>query len=253
MVIKAKLARLVVSGLAGSLIVAPVVQAEQKQSSTTVSVVKADETLQRLVKLLPTSARKDDPNLFLINKENPLVEEPIIDLVYDEYGQSYSAVIVEPLNKLLAAGSEAGFYYQVVSGYRSMAEQAANRQYRIDSYIAEGYSESDANYMTDLFYAPANASEHTSGLAVDLLGTEWAEGLHVDYAYQPSAQWLADNAHLYGFHLRYMEGKSDITGYHYEPWHFRYVGKEHAVFMKEHDLTLEEYLELIDIRDQQNN
>ena len=176
------------------------------------------------------------------------ISEPDFEIYYDEWGNSYNIVIVEPLHEMMVAAAQDGFYYTIVSGYRSMDEQAYNRQSRIDSYLSEGHSHEEANILTDQFYAPHNASEHTSGLALDLVGIEWSEGLHTDYAYQPSAQWLANNAHRFGFILRYMEGKSDITGYHYEPWHFRYVGKEHATFMYKHGLTLEEYLELIAYR-----
>ena len=219
-----------------------------ESSSSTVSTQNVSEIKEKLVALLPKTASLEEPNLFLINKQNPLASEPDFEIYYDEWGNSYNIVIVEPLHEMMVAAAQDGFYYTIVSGYRSMDEQAYNRQSRIDSYLSEGHSHEEANILTDQFYAPHNASEHTSGLALDLVGIEWSEGLHTDYAYQPSAQWLANNAHRFGFILRYMEGKSDITGYHYEPWHFRYVGKEHATFMYKHGLTLEEYLELIAYR-----
>ncbi len=61
-----------------------------------------------------------------------------------------------------------------------------------------------------------------------------------------SQQWLMETKAEYGFILRYPEGKEDETMIEYEPWHFRYVGTEHAAFMEEHDLVLEEYIELIE-------
>lgn len=71
----------------------------------------------------------------------------------------------------------------------------------------------------------------------------------MSYQYEPSAQWLAENAHHYGFILRYLEGKTDITKINFEPWHFRYVGVEHAEFIHKHGLVLEEYIALIQERD----
>lgn len=204
-----------------------------------------------LIKKLPKNADLSDPLLILVNKENRLKEEPAIPFVYSDSGLPYHEVLATPLAQLREAAALEGFYYHFVSGYRSMNEQQINRDNRYYNYLAEGYSETDATYMTDLFYAPSNGSEHTTGLAVDLLGVEWGEGLMTDYQYQPSAQWLADHAHEYGFILRYTDGKSDITGIHFEPWHFRYVGIEHATFMHEYGLVLEEYLALIKERNKQ--
>ncbi|MBF6979091.1 M15 family metallopeptidase [Tuanshanicoccus lijuaniae] len=213
---------------------------------------KKDSTIQRLITLLPKEAQLDNPYLILINKENLLDSEPYIPFVYSSNGLPYHEALYEPLQALYAAAAQDGYYYQLVSGYRSITEQATNRESRYYSYLNEGLSEAEATYWTDLFYAPSHGSEHTSGLAVDLLGTNWGGGLSVDYQYDSSAIWLAEHAHQYGFILRYLDGKTDITGIHFEPWHFRYVGNPHATFMHEHQLTLEEYLALITMRNQQS-
>ncbi|MDO4432415.1 MAG: M15 family metallopeptidase [Aerococcaceae bacterium] len=204
---------------------------------------------EQLLNKLPKNVHSNDELLVLVNRENRIQEEWPMAFFYDESGQYYSEIIAQPYQELLAAAAQDGFYYQVVSGYRSMEEQGFNRENRYQTYLSEGYSAEEALRLTDLFYAPANASEHTTGLALDILGTDWLYGglgdLDVAYATFPSAQWLAENAHRFGFILRYTEGKTDITGYHYEPWHFRYVGKESAAFMYEHQLTLEEYIALL--------
>ena len=69
--------------------------------------------------------------------------------------------------------------------------------------------------------------------------------LEASYSETDSAKWLANNAHRFGFILRYQQNKESITGYNFEPWHFRYVGKVHAGFIYENGLTLEEYLALL--------
>lgn len=78
-------------------------------------------------------------------------------------------------------------------------------------------------------------SEHQTGLAVDV------NRVHQDFENSASFKWLEQNAHLYGFILRYPKGKEDITGYQYEPWHFRYVGIEAATFIHQNQITFEEY------------
>ena len=198
-------------------------------------------TIDQLIEELPESASIDNPLLFLVNLDNLL-----------EYAfsiQPYHEAMATPLAEMRAAAAEVGYYYNFISGYRSIAEQAFNYESRFNSYLYEGYSEADAQYMTDQYVAPSNGSEHTTGLAIDLLGAEFGYELYVSYQYEPSAQWLAENAHHYGFILRYLEGKTDITKINFEPWHFRYVGVEHAEFIHKHGLVLEEYIALIQERD----
>lgn len=171
-----------------------------------------------------------------------------IDFAYTYEGFPIHPLAYQAYLDLIVTGRQAGHYFSILSAYRSMAYQASLRENQMQSYLYQGYSYDEAQYWTDLFLAPADASEHSTGLAIDILGDDWTSiggGLTVDYAYQASAGWLAQHAHEFGFILRYPEGKTDITGYHYEPWHFRYVGQDHAKYIYENQLTLEEYLSLI--------
>jgi hypothetical protein len=104
------------------------------------------------------------------------------------------------------------------------------------------YQRAKRNYPQNLsFYAPAGDSEHQTGLAVDLWdGVTWS----LPMAYTATGKRLFKHAHSYGFVLRYPNGKTKITGYHYEPWHYRYIGKADAMKFKGNSLTLEEYLGL---------
>lgn len=213
---------------------------------------KSALTVEELVEALPEDASLDDPALMLINRENRLEADLDMEFAWTGTGHAYNANIFEEFNALITAAEQAGYYFETVSAHRTIAYQAMNFDSRYNMYIADGYSDADAFYMTDMFVAPADATEHSTGLAFDLLGTDWQEygrDLHQAYGQYGSAIWLAENGHDYGFILRYLEGKTHITGYEYEPWHIRYVGEDHATFMYEHGLTLEEYLALINLRD----
>lgn len=134
------------------------------------------------------------------------------------------------LTKMTAAARADGVRVRVRSGYRNWTTQNAS------------YQRAKRNYPQNLsFYAPAGASEHQTGLAVDLWdGVTWS----LPMANTATGKWLFRHAHEYGFVLRYPEGKSKITGYHYEPWHYRFIGKADAMKFKNNSLTLEEYLGL---------
>ena len=90
------------------------------------------------------------------------------------------------------------------------------------------------------FSAPPGHSEHQSGLAVDLSSADQTCWLEICFRDTPAGQWLAENFYHYGFVLRYPEGKEAITGFQFEPWHFRYVDKDLATALYQSGLTLEE-------------
>ena len=94
---------------------------------------------------------------------------------------------------------------------------------------------------TSLYSAKPGQSEHQTGLAMDISSPSVQSALTTDVENTPEGRWLRENAAAYGFILRYPAGKEHITGYAYEPWHFRYVGIPHAAVMAEMDFTLEEY------------
>lgn len=134
-------------------------------------------------------------------------------------------------NAMQEAGRQAGVYFKIQSGYRDYALQKSlyeNYVYWYGYAYAEEYS------------AHPGHSEHQSGLAMDINqdGT-WT----LDETFENTAEgkWLAEHCHEYGYILRYMKGKTGVTGYIYEPWHFRYIGVEAAKKVAESGLTLEEY------------
>ena len=112
-------------------------------------------------------------------------------------------------------------------------------------YMAQGMSRKQALEKTYEQTMPAGKSEHETGLALDILCSENLN-MDVTQANEPGNKWLAEHAHEYGFILRYPVDKEEITGILYEPWHFRYVGKEAALFLWESNLTLEEFWEILE-------
>ncbi|TFE02007.1 M15 family metallopeptidase [Jeotgalibacillus salarius] len=137
-------------------------------------------------------------------------------------------------NEMQEAAAAAGHSLVAFSTYRSY-------DYQIDLY--NNYVAQHGQEEADRFSARPGYSEHQTGLGFDI-GAEgqeehWASDSFKD---TPEAKWLAENAHLYGFILRYPAGKEQITGYQYESWHFRYIGKDLAGKVHNSGLTLEEYL-----------
>lgn len=214
------------------------------------AALQLDETaaLAQLLTDLPKEVDVDSAQYQLVNKLNPLLTEPVMDFAYASSGKPYNAAITDAYTALIDAAASAGYTLSTISAHRTIAYQAQNVENGFQDYLAQGYSESEARDLTNDYFAPAEASEHSTGLAFDWLGTEWTGiggSLDEAYADQPSAQWLAENAQDYGFILRYPQGKEQVTGYRFEPWHYRYVGVEAAQYITKYDITLEEFLALV--------
>ena len=130
----------------------------------------------------------------------------------------------------------------VVSAYRSHEQQTNNYNNKVKFYVNQGYSQEDAEREAAKVIAIPGTSEHQLGLAVDVIDTRfWA--LEEEQADLPAQQWLMENCWKYGFILRYPADKTHVTGIIYEPWHYRYVGKELAAELHELGITLEEYIQ----------
>lgn len=136
------------------------------------------------------------------------------------------------LEKLFAAGDKDGIELYGVSGYRSYARQKEI----YDKNVATRGKDA-----TDSVSAMPGSSEHQSGLSIDVSAKSVSYRLDQSLGDTKEGKWLAKNAHNYGFIIRYPYGKSKITGYSYEPWHIRFVGKAVATYLYKNDLTLEEY------------
>jgi D-alanyl-D-alanine carboxypeptidase len=144
------------------------------------------------------------------------------------------AATAKALVKMTAAAKKAGVRIVVRSGYRSYATQKGVYERALRNYPSEAFAKA--------YNAPPGASEHQTGLSMDLWdGVTWS----LPMANTATGKWLHKHCHEYGFILRYPQGKQKITGYNYEPWHFRYVGVDVAKqFPSGNKLTLEEFLGL---------
>ncbi len=145
----------------------------------------------------------------------------------ENYGSGLDKTALAAFNKMAADAGNDGLYLFIVSGFRSY--QVQNSTY---SYFCSERGVTAADRVS----ARPGHSEHQTGLAMDVNSTAFS------FADTPEAKWLADNCWKYGFVIRYPQGKEDITGYAYEAWHIRYLGKELAKELYESGLTLEEYL-----------
>ncbi|MFY9901622.1 MAG: M15 family metallopeptidase [Trichococcus sp.] len=216
--------------------------------SQAASKAAVDEDEPKVI-VTPT-ASSTDWNLVLVNRENQLAGEIAMELYLTESGYQIDGRIKDAYLALMEAGKAAGMDFTMISGYRSIEQQQSNYDVNYQNYLASGFSEEEARAKTEEYIALPNASEHTTGLAVDITSTALANqegnsGLLPNLENYPEGLWLKENAPKYGFVLRFPKSKEDITGINFEPWHFRYVGVENAVYMTEQNLTLEEYIAIL--------
>jgi len=161
----------------------------------------------------------------VVNKLRPLnpIDYAPADLVTPNVPAAFDPLMrrgaANALEQMYAAAVDAGVPFRIQSSYRSYALQL---RVKASSVSRLGQAASDARS------ARAGHSEHQTGLAVDLTTPSGRCTLEECFATTPEGLWLAENSWQFGFILRYQEGKSDIHGYVFEPWHFRYVGPELA-------------------------
>ena len=170
----------------------------------------------------------------LVNKYHVLPEDYVPELVpLTGLGSgSLAPPAAEAFRQMAQAAQADGITLRSVSAYRSYQTQRSLYQ----SYVNQ-WGQANA----DTYSARAGSSEHQTGLALDInVSTRWAY-----FEKTPAYAWLAEHCAEYGFILRYPEGKQHITGYRFEPWHYRYVGTEAAKACMDHGLTYEEYIALL--------
>lgn len=175
-------------------------------------------------------------NLILVNSSNPIPDDYSIELVDLANGRQVDARIYPDLQQMFDDARAQGIYPVVGEGYRTTEEQQALMTEKVEQYLAEGYDKEESAELAKEWVALPGYSEHQVGLAVDINADKSVSTNEDVY------QWLAENAYKYGFILRYPEEKENITGTAYEPWHYRYVGKEAALDIYSKRICLEEYL-----------
>ena len=156
--------------------------------------------------------------ILIVNKSYPLSAD---------YAPGLQPITKDAFQKLSDAAAQEGLDLYIGSDYRDYAYQVK---------IYNNYCEIYGSEQADSFSARPGYSEHQTGLTIDCNTIDDAFGD------TPEAAWLAQHCADYGFIIRFPQGKEDVTGYQYEPWHIRYVGVDIAKEIQKYDLTLEEYL-----------
>ncbi|MCM1497738.1 MAG: M15 family metallopeptidase [Clostridium sp.] len=191
-----------------------------------------------------TNEVPEEVSVRLVNKSQYLPTDYQVPLTTLKNGQQVASVIYPDLCNMLSDGEneQSGLSFLVCSGYRNAEEQQRLLEDEIAKNAAAGMDEKEARADALLTVAPAHYSEHETGLAVDIVAVS-NQRMDETQEYTAENIWLRENCYQYGFILRYPQDKEEITGFSYESWHFRYVGKEAAKTITEQGITLEEYLQ----------
>lgn len=174
--------------------------------------------------------------LILVNKYNYVTENYVpenlqpLNTSYARSGMQLVDIAKEAFESMSDDAKKEGMNIIAMSSYRSY-------DYQVNLY--NNYVKTDGKEAADTYSARPGYSEHQTGLAVDVYNLELP---YTSFEETEEFNWMQENAYKYGFILRFPKDKVDITGYQYEAWHYRYVGKEVAKYIHNHNMTLEEYI-----------
>jgi D-alanyl-D-alanine carboxypeptidase len=180
-------------------------------------------------------------NLRLINNDHLLPHDFTVETTSLGNGHAVDSRIYDALQQMLADAKKEGLSPVICSSYRDMATQERLYNQLVQEHLETGCSQELAEEYAAEWVAVPGSSEHQSGLAVDIVSPSYQI---LDRAQENTKEqkWLMAHCAEYGFILRYPDGKQQITGKEYEPWHYRYVGKEAAKEIMSRGICLEEYL-----------
>lgn len=218
-------------------------QAKQEETALLAAQVTVEATAPpapaSLGQLLGVSA--DDWSLTLVRSDRPLPADFMPELEEVEPGEYFDARAAAALRILIAEARADGYTVYLCSGYRSYETQYAIYQRHITEYLQQGMTPEQAEAATLLAVNAPAGSEHQLGLAADIL-EYYGQTMEPWIGGSGLMLWLEQHCAEYGFIVRYPDGKTDITGVEYEPWHLRYVGSC-APYIMENGLCLEEFLD----------
>lgn len=181
-----------------------------------------------------------DWRLALINKQHPIPADYDFTLGAFNSGMLCDERVIEDLLLMMKAAKKDGVNLEVCSAYRGDNRQEFLFEKKIKNYMGQGMSYMESYKRASQTVTVPGASEHQVGLAQDIWSASY-KSLDAGFGETEAGKWLARHSHEYGFILRYPAGKEHITSIEYEPWHFRYVGREAAKVMQEEGLCLEEF------------
>lgn len=198
-------------------------------------ITRVNLNLDRPFYELPEKAKNLNTPLVFVNKYHYLEEnyEPK-NLEKVEKCTSGTQLLVkeakEAFEELCTKMQSENKTIRIISSYRSYSYQKT----LYDNYVLK-----DGQEKADTYSARPGFSEHQTALVIDIDNGKLS---YEDFDKTEEFLWMQENAHQFGFILRYPEGKEEITGYEYESWHYRYVGKTIATFLKENNMTFDEYI-----------
>lgn len=185
---------------------------------------------------------KCDWNLILLNDDNPIPKGKE-QKKFSNYGEvKVHPEILPDLKNMIESAKKDGIILWISSCYRSIEKQTKLHNKKIDYYLKKGYGRKEAETLARRVVAAPGTSEHNLGIAVDF------NGVLDDFYKTKEYEWLIKNSTKYGFILRYQKEKQNITNKIYEPWHFRYIGKDHAEKLKKLNMCFEEYVKYLKAR-----
>lgn len=221
-------------------------QQNSSKENQTQNVLKEEQT-QDVSKKKQTKDKKakkiwekNKELLVLVNKENICPEEGISMRKICNGRLEAADILYSDLCQMLEDARMEGHQFFIASAYRSAKRQQQLVDEDVRLAMNQGLNYEDALAKTYEETMPSGYSEHQTGLALDILASS-NQNMDVTQEQAAENQWLQEHCSEYGFILRYPKDKEDVTLISYEPWHFRYVGKEAAKYMKKNKLTLEEF------------
>lgn len=210
-------------------------QENNKNLETTDIIKRVNLGLDKDYYTDPKKTPYQNKDYILVNKyiymDDNYIPDNLEDLStsYSRSGMKLVNTAKTALEKMITAAKNDGYTIRVMSSYRSY-------NYQVNLY--NRYVQNDGKKAADTYSARPGYSEHQTGLCIDV-----DDGIinYTDFEKSKSFKWMKDNAHKYGFILRYPSDKTEITGYTYESWHYRYVGEKIATYIKKHNITFDEY------------
>lgn len=188
------------------------------------------------------SFSRDDWEIVLVNKNHPIAEDYTFTLGTIKGSMKCDERVIPDLYSMMEGALADGVNLLICSPYRDDSRQQMLFNRKVTKYTSQGMSYMDAYKTAAQAVTIPGTSEHEIGLAIDIISDSYSS-LNAGFGETKAGKWLAEHSFEYGFIVRYPEGKEDITGIEYEPWHFRYVGRNAAKIIAGESITLEEFWE----------